>query len=273
MGRLQDKIAIVTGAGSGIGRSCMEAFAREGATVVGCSRTQKNLDETLALVEAAGGTGMVVAADLSTPEGAQTLVDATIENYGRVDVLLNGAGIGYSWEKIQGHAGTMGAVTETSPEAWRQVMAVDLDSVFYMSRLVIPFMQKQGGGSIINISSVLGVKGHPDAHAYTTAKGAMINLTRSLCSAYALDGIRANCVCPGFIDTPMIESHMHLFDDPVIADRFCPMQRAGTPEEIASGCLYLASDESSYTNGSVMLIDGGHLGTYLMGNNGVGWAC
>lgn len=257
MGRLADKVAIVTGAGSGIGRACMELFAREGARVVGCSRTQKNLDETLANVERDGGEGFVVAADLSTPEGAQKLVDATIEKYGRVDILLNGAGIGYSWEKIQGHEGTMGAVTETTPEKWHEVMAVDLDSVFYMCRLVIPHMQKQGTGSIVNISSVLGVMGHPDAHAYTAAKGAMVNLTRSLCAAYALDGVRANCVCPGFIDTPMIESHIQMFEDEAMADRYCAMRRAGTSEEIAYGCIYLASDEASYTNGAVFLIDGG----------------
>ena len=255
MGRLEGKIAIVTGAGTGIGKACMEMFAREGATVVGCSRTQKNLDQTLATVKAQGGEGMVVAADLSTEAGARKLVDATLEQYGKVDILLNGAGVGYSWDKSS--PGSMAAVTETSSEHWHEVMAIDLDSVFYMSKLVIPVMKKHGAGSIINISSVLGVKGHPDAHAYTAAKGAMVNLTRSLCAAYALDGIRANCVCPGFIDTPMIESHISLFDDPVVADRFCPMQRAGTPDEIAYGCLYLASDESTYTNGAVILMDGG----------------
>lgn len=257
MGRLQGKVAIITGAGSGIGRSCMELFAREGAQVVGCSRTQSNLDETLGLVDRAGGDGLVVAVDLSKPEGAKRLVEAAIEKYGRIDVLLNGAGIGYSWEHIQGHAGTMGSVTETSPESWRSVMAVDLDSIFYMCRLVIPHMQKAGAGSIINISSILGLKGNPDAHAYTAAKGAIVNLTRSLCSTYALEGVRANCVCPGYIDTPMIESHLHLFQDEATADRFCAMRRTGTPEEVAFGCLYLASDEASYTNGSVMTIDGG----------------
>jgi len=233
----------------------MELFAREGAKVVGCSRTQSNLDETLASVTRERGEGIVVAADLSTPEGAKKLVDATIAKYGRVDVLLNGAGVGYSWETD--NKGSMGSVTDTTPELWRQVMAIDLDSVFFMCRLVIPHMQEQGSGSIINISSVLGVKGHPDAHAYTTAKGAMVNLTRSLCAAYAMSGIRANCVCPGFIDTPMIATHISMFDDEVVADRFCPMRRTGTPDEVAYGCVYLASDESTYTNGSIMLIDGG----------------
>lgn len=255
MGRLDDKVAIVTGAGTGIGRACMELFAHEGAKVAGCSRTQGNLDEVLRAVTDDGGEGIVVAADLSTHEGAEILIDAAMRAYGRVDVLVNSAGVGYSLEsKVPG---SMGSITDTTPELWRQVTAIDLDSVFFMSRLVIPHMQKQGGGSIINISSVLGVKGHPDAHAYTTAKGGMINLTRSITAAYTLDGIRCNCVCPGFIDTPMIATHMHLFEDEATADRLCPMRRTGTPEEIAYGCLYLASDESSYTNGSVMLIDGG----------------
>lgn len=255
MGRLQGKVAIVTGAGTGIGRASMQMFAREGAKVVGCSRTQKNLDETLETVTREGGEGFVLAADLSTPEGAQKLVDATLEAYGQIDILLNGAGIGYSWDKKE--PGSMGAVADTSPEHWRKVMAIDLDSVFYMCRLVVPHMKEAGRGSIINISSVLGVMGHPDAHAYTAAKGAMVNLTRSLCAAYALDGIRANCICPGFIDTPMIEDHISMFDDEAVADRFCPMRRTGTPDEIAYACLYLASDESTYTNGSIMLVDGG----------------
>ena len=255
MGRLEGKIAVVTGAGSGIGKACIEMFAREGASVVGCSRTQKNLDQTLATIIAQGGDGIVVAADLATEAGAKKLVDAALEKYGKIDILLNGAGVGYSW--VNTSPGSMGAVTETSAEHWREVMAIDLDSIFYMSKLVIPVMKKNGAGSIINISSVLGVKGHPDAHAYATAKGAIINLTRSLCAAYAIDGVRANCVCPGFIDTPMIASHMSVFDDPVTADRFCPMQRAGTPDEIAYGCLFLASDESTYTNGAVILMDGG----------------
>ncbi|MES1944914.1 3-oxoacyl-ACP reductase [Salinisphaera sp. PC39] len=255
MGRLQDKVAIVTGAGTGIGRACMELFAQEGAKVVGVSRTKANLEKVLAEVEKNGGEGMIVPADVSDPDQVQKVVDETVKAYGRVDVVLNGAGVGYSWD--QKSPGSMGSVTETEPDKWREVMAIDLDSIYLMSRAAIPHMQKQGNGSIINISSILGVKGNPDAHAYTAAKGALVNLTRSLCSAYALDGIRANCVCPGFIDTPMIQDHISLFDDEATADRLCPMRRAGTPMEMAYGCLYLASDEASYTNGAIFMLDGG----------------
>lgn len=257
MGRLQDKVAVVTGAGTGIGRACMERFAREGAKMVGCSRTQANLDEALAAIEADGGEGIVVAADLSGQEGASKLIEAAVEAYGRVDIVVNAAGVGYSWaEKSEG---SMGSITDTPPEKWREVMGIDLDSLYYVNRAVIPHMQKQGGGSIINVSSILGLVGNPDAHAYATAKGAIINLTRSMCATYTADGIRTNCVAPGFIDTPMIATHVHMFEDEAVADRLCPMHRPGRPDEIASGCLFLASDEASYVNGTTLAIDGGSL--------------
>ena len=255
MGRLQDKVAVITGAGTGIGRACMELFAKEGATVVGCSRTQKNLDETLELVKAAGGEGMVVAADVATEEGTSKVIDAAIKAYGRIDVLMNGAGVGYSWSAQSPNS--MGDIVTSPPDKWREVMAIDLDSIYLMSRLAVPEMKRHGNGSIINISSVLGLMGNHDAHAYTAAKGAIVNLTRSMCSTFALDGIRTNCVAPGFIDTPMIATHVSMFDDEPTADRLCPMHRAGRPIEIAYMCLFLASDEASYCNGATFVVDGG----------------
>lgn len=255
MGRLDNKIAVITGASSGIGAACMQVFAREGAKVVGCSRTQSKLDEVLAQIKQAGGEGMVHAADMSSFEGAQGLIEAAVERFGRIDILVNAAGVGYSWANQSERS--MEPVANTPPDKWREVLAIDLDSIYNCCHHAIPYMQKQRAGSIINISSILGLVGHPDAHAYTTAKGAIVNLSRSLCSAYTKDGIRANCVCPGFIDTPMIASHVDAFEDEAVADRLCPMHRAGTPDEVAYGCLYLASDEASYTNGTVLTIDGG----------------
>jgi NAD(P)-dependent dehydrogenase (short-subunit alcohol dehydrogenase family) len=255
MDRLKGKVALITGAGTGVGRASMKLFAAEGAKVVGVSRTKSNLDESLMQVEAAGGEGHVVAADLSKPDGAEKAMAEALKTYGRVDILVNSAGVGYSW--LEKSPGSMGPVDDTTPEKWAEVMAINLDSVFHMCRLAIPQMKKQGGGSIVNVTSISGLQGLPVAHTYTAAKGAAINLTRSLAITYCGDNIRVNCIAPGFIDTPMVADVIGLFNDPAMADRLTPMKRPGTPEEMAFGCLYLASDEASYCQGTVLVIDGG----------------
>ena len=255
MGRLSNKVAVITGAGTGVGRACMTIFAREGAKVVGVSRTQSNLDETLRQVRAAGGVGSVLARDLSVKTAAEEVVASAIDAYGRVDILVHAAGVGYSW--MEKSPDSMNDVVGTTLEKWREVIGIDLDACFLACRAVIPHMRAQGGGAIVNVASISGFQGLAGAHAYTAAKGGVINLTRSLCVAYAKDNIRANCVAPGFIDTPMVASVIHLFKDADMADRLAPMRRPGTAEEMAYGCLYLASDEASYCNGTVLVIDGG----------------
>ena len=255
MGRMIGKVVIVTGAGTGVGQAVMRLFATEGAKVLGVSRTLANLEKTLALVQGDGGEGRVVAADLSDDAACQRVVKATLDAYGRIDSLVHAAGVGYSWGDKS--PGTMGDVLNTTPEAWREVMSINLDAYFYMCRHVIPEFLKQGKGSIVSVASISGLQGLAGAHTYTAAKGAMINLTRSLCVAYAAQGVRANCIAPGFIATPMVASVLNLFDTPAIADRLTPMLRPGTAQEMAYGCLYLASDEASYCNGSVLTIDGG----------------
>ena len=255
MKRMQDKVTIITGAGTGVGRACMELFAREGAKVIGVSRTQSNLDETLALARNAGGDSMVVAVDISEDSGAEKVVAAALAKYGRIDCLVNSAGVGYSW--MDKSPGTMNDVVNTTPEAWREVMRLNLDSTFLMCRRVIPELRNSGGGTIVNVASISGYQGLPVAHTYTAAKGGMINLTRSLCVSYAKDNIRSNCIAPGFIVTPMVAAVLHYFDDPKVAESLTPMSRAGTPMEMAFGCLYLACDESTYCNGTVLTIDGG----------------
>lgn len=255
MGRMSGKVVLITGAGSGVGQAAMELFAREGAEVVGVARTQANLDRTLEQVRKAGGRGSVVAADLSIDASCEQVVRGTIERHGRIDSLVHAAGVGYSW--MDKSPGSMGDVLNTTPEAWQEVIAINLNACFYMCRHVIPGFVQQGHGTIVNVSSISGYMGLASAHTYTAAKAGIINLTRSLCVSYAAQGIRANCLAPGFIDTPMVASVLHLFDDPAVAERITPMRRPGTAMEMAYGCLYLASDESSYCNGTVLTIDGG----------------
>ena len=254
-GRVEDKVTIITGAGTGIGAACMELFGAEGAKVVGVSRTQANLDKVMAKTTEAGGQGMVIAQDLSNFDNAKSVVEQTMDAYGRIDILVHSAGVGWSWGEKS--PGSMDDIAVTSPEKWAEVMSINLDSCFYMIRNVLPIMKEQGGGSIVNVASISGFLGMPTAHTYTAAKGAMINLTRSMATTYAVDNIRSNCVCPGYTDTPMIESVMGMFDDDQVATYLTPMKRAGTPMEMAYGCLYLGSDEASYCNGVVLPIDGG----------------
>jgi len=255
-GRVDGKIAIITGAGTGIGQATMILFGREGAKVIGVSRTQSALDKTLEMTRAAGGDGIVIARDLSKLSGAEDVIAQTMDTYGRIDILVHAAGVGWSWGQNQS-PGSMEDIANTSPEKWAEVMAINLDSCFFMCRGVIPIMKKQGGGSIVNVASISGFVGMTTAHTYCAGKGAMINLTRAMAATYAMDGIRANCVCPGYTDTPMISPVMGLFDDKATADVLTPMQRAGTPEEMAYGCLYLGSDEATYCTGVVLPIDGG----------------
>lgn len=254
-GRVADKIAIITGAGTGIGRACMELFAREGATVVGVSRTQSNLDEALAAVKAAGGRGMVIAKDLARAESADEIVDTTLQAYGRVDILVHSASVGWSWGEKS--PGSMNPLADTPLDKWREVIGFNLDACAYIDRAVLRAMLKEGRGSIVNVASISGLFGMPTAHTYCAAKGGIINLTRALATTYAKDGVRTNCVCPGYTDTPMIQSVMNVFDDPAVAAQITPMARAGSALEMAYGCLYLASDEASYCNGTILVIDGG----------------
>ena len=255
MGRLEGKVAIITGAGSGVGQACMLRFAAEGAKVVGVGRTRATLDETLDRMGANGHEGLAIAADLSRDESGDAVVAETLAAYGRVDILVHAAGVGYSW--MDKSPGSMNAIDQTEPDKWREVMGINLDACYLMCRAVIPAMRASGGGSIVTVASISGFQGLGSAHAYTAAKGGMINLTRSMCVSYAAENIRANCVAPGFIDTPMVASVLDIFKDPDVADRITPMRRPGTPDEMANGCLFLASDEASYCNGAVLVIDGG----------------
>ena len=254
-GRVEDKVTIITGAGSGIGEACMELFAAEGATVVGCGRRQNVLDDVLGKVTAAGGKGMVVSADLAMQEQAQHVIDETVKAYGRVDILVHAASVGWSWSHVSENS--MNDVATTPPDKWLEVIGINLNACYYMCHGVLQHMLKQGQGSVVNVASISGMVGMQTAHTYCSAKGGVINLTRAMAATYAQQGVRANCVCPGYTDTPMIADVMNIFDDKPTADFLTPMGRAGTPMEMAYGCLYLGSDEATYCNGVILPIDGG----------------
>jgi NAD(P)-dependent dehydrogenase (short-subunit alcohol dehydrogenase family) len=258
MGRLENKVALITGAGTGIGRGCMVMFAKEGATVCGVSRTQKNLDETLRLVEDAGGKGSVFSADLSTPEGAEAAVNECIRQHGRIDILLNAAGVGYNWRETS--LGSMDPVHTTPIDKWHEVMALNLHSLFYVSRLVLRQMIAQNKGSIVNVASIFGMGGAPDAHTYTATKGAIINLTKSMAVAYVDNNIRCNVVAPGFVQTQMVESVLPMLFSAENPKLIAPMGRPATVDEVGYACLYFASDEASYCTGTVLAVDGGSTG-------------
>lgn len=254
-GRLEGKVAVITGASTGIGRSALEMFARAGAKVVGAARTQETLDEAVKAATNAGGEAIGVRADLSSDGAAASVMDAAVESFGGVDILVNNAGVGYSYRAVR--PDSMLGVAESTVEEWDHVMSINLGSMVSCSRHAIPKMRERGGGSIVNVASVLGLVGNPDAHAYTAAKGAMVQLTRSMAVAYGKDGIRTNVVCPGYTETPLVEEYIDYLNAEENRFAWNPMGRMGTPEEIAYGLLYLASDEARYCNGAILTIDGG----------------
>lgn len=256
MRRLEGKVAIVTGASSGIGRAVAERFLVEGAKVVAVGRSVDKL-EALKKETDAGDALLTHVADLSSDDESRSVVEAAERTFGGLDILVNNAGVGYSYKDIR--PGSMDTLADASAEDWDHVMGINLGSVVNCSRHAIAAMRRRGGGSIINVSSILGLVGNPDAHAYTTAKGAIINLTRSLSTAHAKENIRANTICPGYIETPMVAAYVDYLNSEDYRFKWNPSGRTGKPVEIANGVLFLASDEASYCNGSVLVIDGGVL--------------
>lgn len=251
--RLEGRTALITGGGSGIGRATAQRFVEEGARVVLVGWTESKLRDCAD--EIGDAVVGVVAADLSVEEDRVRAVDHATSWLESVDVLVNAAGVGYSY--LGRRPGSMGDVIATTDEDWRHVLDINLGSVSGMSRLVLPAMVAAGGGAIVNISSISGFLGTTAAHAYAAAKAGVISLTRSTATTYGDRGVRANCIAPGYVQTPLAAGALDDFDDPEAARRHTPAGRPADPAEIANGCLFMASDESSYCNGSVLVMDGG----------------
>jgi NAD(P)-dependent dehydrogenase (short-subunit alcohol dehydrogenase family) len=248
--RLQDKVSIITGGASGMGRVAAQMFAAEGARVVVADVTEEAAESVVADVKAAGGQATAVVADVSKEADARRMVDHAIATYGRVDVLYNNAGIMPQADH---------SVIDTSVEDWDRVMAVNVRGVFLGCKYAIPKMVEQGSGSVINISSFVALVGCSNPQdAYTASKGAVLALTKSLAVQFAPQGVRTNAICPGPVETPLLMDWL-VKDEEAKRIRLArnPTGRFGKPEEIVHMAIYLASDESRWTNGAAMVVDGG----------------
>ncbi|HZY21390.1 MAG: SDR family oxidoreductase [Microvirga sp.] len=248
--RLKGKVCIVTGGGSGIGRATCLLFAKEGARVVVADKRQQAAEGVAAEGAAAGATMLPTMMDVSRDDDAQRVVHQTVEAFGRLDVLVNNAGYGFA-----------GTVVDTDEEAWDDLMAVNVRGVYLCSKHAIPAMAKNGGGAIVNTASVVATVGIRNRAAYCASKGAVAALTRAIAIDHVAEGIRCNAVAPGTIDTPYFDEILR--KSPVAADSRKALEarqllgRLGTPEEIAAGILFLASDESRFATGTILTIDGG----------------
>lgn len=248
MSEWNEKVALVTGGSTGIGRATAVAFAREGARVVVADVNAQEGEATVARIREAGGEGVFVRADVSRAADVKALVDRVLAAYGRIDCAFNNAGI----------EGVMSPIVEATEENWDRVLSVNLKSVFLCMKYELPPMLAQCRGSIVNCASIAGLVGFPTAGAYVASKHGMVGLTRAVALETAKSGIRVNAVCPGVIRTPMIDRTTH--GDPAAEAQFIasqPIGRMGEPEEIAGAVLFLCSDAASLVTGQALAVDGG----------------
>lgn len=243
--RLADKVAIITGAGSGIGRASASLFAEEGAKIVVADIDHEGGDETVASINAAGGDSIFVHTDVTIIPDLERMVKKTIDRFGKIDILFNNAG----------YFGKMASIEDTDEAFWDKLFFTNVKSMFFATKCIIPEIEKNGGGSILNMGSVGAIRPVPHTAAYVASKGAVITLTKALAIELAPLKIRVNCINPAVTQTPMAD----LFTDEAKAAiaSSIPLGRLANPEDIALSAVYLASDESSMLTGSAIIVDGG----------------
>jgi len=256
--RVEGKVALVAGAGMmgpsrgrlGNGRAAAVLLAKEGARVVAADKSLEAAEATVAVIKENGGEAVAIQGDVSKETDARRMVEATLEHYGKLDILDNNVGIFLSRDII-----------DMSEEEWDHIMAVNVKGIFLMSKHAIKVMMNSGGGTIVNISTIWAQQPSPGTAAYNTSKAAVVALTKCMAVEYAPYGIRVNCVVPAVIDTPLFDSAVTPEGKKKRMERI-PLKRFGLAEEVAQAVLFFASDESAYTTGETLLVDGGMLAGY-----------
>ncbi len=255
MKRLNNKIALITGAGSGIGQSAALLFAKEGATVVVVDLNGDKGEKTRDMILKMGGEALFIHANITRETDCQDMINITEKKFGKLDVLFNNAGIMH-------HKDTN--AVDLDDKTWDLTMNINVKGIFHSCKYGIPALQRSGGGSIINMASFVALLGSAKSNlAYTASKGAVVSLSRELAICYAPDNIRVNALCPGPISTEAFREFIGRETNIEYHLKRIPLKRFGRPEEVANCALYLASDESSYVTGSVLMVDGGITATYL----------
>lgn len=245
---LKGKVAIVTGGSSGIGEHTAKLFCRQGAKVIVSDIDEEGGHRVVSEIENESGEANFIKADTSKPEDSEKTVKLALEKYGKLDIAVNNAGV----------SGPQSKIGETEIEEWQKVIEINLNGVFYGMRYQIPAMQKNGGGSVINMSSILGQVGFAMSAGYVAAKHGILGLTKNGALEYAAEGIRINAVGPGFIKTPLIDNNLPEEQQEQLA-QLHPIGRLGKSEEVAELCLWLAGDRSTFVNGAYYAVDGGYL--------------
>jgi NAD(P)-dependent dehydrogenase (short-subunit alcohol dehydrogenase family) len=253
--RLANKVAIITGSGSGMGQAAAELFASEGASVVVTDINEQAAGETVTRIRKAGGIAILIKADVTKEDEVKSLVDLSVETFGHIDVLYNNAGVMLAEDT---------SVVDDSEATWDKVLDINLKSAFLCTKYTIPHMMKQGKGSIINVASFVAFMGCTvPQDAYTASKGGMLSLTKSLAVQYGRHGIRCNAICPGPIETPLLRYLWTSEEERNKRLNRIPLGRFGEAKDIIYMALYLASDESSWTTGSWLMVDGGISSNYF----------
>ena len=245
--RILEKVAIITGAASGIGRTTAILFAKEGGKVIVADQNEVGGNETVDMIRSDGGQAIFERVNVTSATDIQDMVKTTINTYGKLNILVNNAGIAIRLP-----------VVDLPEEDWDRNIDVNLKSIYLSSKYAIPRMIENEGGSIVNIASIYGIVGGRIRAAYTASKGGVVNLTRSMALDYALHKVRVNCVCPGFVNTPLLKNILKTPEEYQALADLHPMGRLGDMLEIAQGILYLASDASSFVTGISLPIDGGY---------------